>query len=109
MSDIKPYRIDIPQADLDDLNRRLENTRWPDELPGVGWTLGVPLAYLKELTEHWRTSYDWRAHETQLNDLPQFTTEIDGHNIHFIHVRSPEPDAMPLLLSHGWPGSIVEF
>jgi len=109
MTDIKPFRVDIPQADLDDLNHRLAATRWPDELPGVDWTYGAPLAYLKELTEHWHTSYDWRAHEKQLNDLPQFTTEIDGQNIHFIHVHSPEPDAIPLLLTHGWPGSIIEF
>lgn len=109
MTDIKPFHIDIPQTTLDDLHHRLDNTRWPDELPGVDWTYGVPLAYLKELTHHWRTSYDWRTHEKQLNDLPHHTTTIDGQNIHFIHVRSPEPDAMPLLLTHGWPGSIVEF
>jgi epoxide hydrolase len=109
MTDIQPFRIDIPQADLDDLNRRLDATRWADELPGVDWRYGVPLGYLKELTDHWRNTFDWRAQEKLLNDLPQFTTEIDGQNIHFIHIRSPEPDAMPLLLSHGWPGSIVEF
>jgi pimeloyl-ACP methyl ester carboxylesterase len=109
MTDIEPFRIDIPQADLDELNRRLDATRWPDELPGVDWRYGVPLGYLKELADHWRNTYDWRAHEKQLNDLPQFTTEIDGQNIHFLHVRSPEPDALPLVLTHGWPGSIVEF
>ncbi len=109
MSDIKPFRIAIPQADLDDLNRRLDATRWPDELPGVDWSYGVPRTYLQELTQYWRTEYDWRAQEKLLNDLPQFTTEIDGQNIHFIHVRSPEPDAIPLVLTHGWPGSIVEF
>ncbi len=109
MSDIKPFRIAIPQADLDDLNRRLDATRWPDELPGVDWSYGVPLTYLKNLTQYWRTEYDWRAQEKLLNDLPQFTTDIDGQNVHFIHVRSPEPDAIPLLLTHGWPGSIVEF
>ncbi|GAB1510271.1 epoxide hydrolase family protein [Actinophytocola sp. KF-1] len=107
--DITPFRIAIPQADLDDLNRRLDAVRWPDELPGVDWSHGVPLAYLKDLTQYWRTEYDWRAQEKLLNDLPQFTTEIDGQNIHFIHVRSPEPGALPLLLTHGWPGSIVEF
>ncbi|MDQ3787076.1 MAG: epoxide hydrolase [Actinomycetota bacterium] len=109
MSDIKPFRIAIPQADLDDLHRRLDATRWPDELPGVDWSYGVPRTYLQELTQYWRTEYDWRAQEKLLNDLPQFTTEIDGQNIHFIHVRSPEPDAVPLVLTHGWPGSIVEF
>jgi pimeloyl-ACP methyl ester carboxylesterase len=109
MSDIKPFRIDIPQADLDDLNRRLDATRWPDELPGVDWRHGVPRAYLKELTTHWRDTYDWRAHEKQLNDLSQFTTQIDGQNIHFVHIKSPEPDATPLVLTHGWPGTFLDF
>ncbi|WP_326551890.1 epoxide hydrolase family protein [Micromonospora sp. NBC_01813] len=104
-----PFRIDIPQKDLDDLHRRLSETRWPTELPGVGWSRGVPLDYLKELVEYWRTTYDWRKAEHQLNAYPQFTTEIDGENVHFLHIRSPEPTAMPLLLTHGWPGSIVEF
>jgi len=106
---VQPFRITIEQTDLDDLRDRLVRTRWPDELPGVGWSRGVPLAYLKELAEYWRTSYDWRTHEARLNEFPQFTTEIDGQNIHFLHVRSPEPDATPLMLIHGWPGSIVEF
>src|SRR5262249_8498061 len=107
--EIHPFRIDVPQADLDDLRDRLSRVRWPDELPGVGWRYGVPLDYLKELTEYWRTKYDWRGHEAQLNDLPQSTTVIDGANLHFLHVRSPEPDALPLIVTHGWPGSIVEF
>jgi pimeloyl-ACP methyl ester carboxylesterase len=107
--DIRPFRIDVPQADLDDLNDRLARTRWPDELPGVGWSYGVPVTYLKELAEYWRTSYDWRTYEARLNQLPQFTTTIDGQDIHFLHVRSPEPDALPLIITHGWPGSIVEF
>jgi epoxide hydrolase len=106
---MRPYRIEIPQADLDDLQRRLAATRWPSELPGIGWDRGVPLEYLKELAEYWRTSYDWRAAEAQLNEFPQFTTEIDGTNVHFLHVRSPEPDAMPLIITHGWPGSVAEF
>jgi epoxide hydrolase len=106
---IQPFTISIPQADLDDLHARLARTRWPDELPGVGWSYGVALGYLKELAEYWRTSYDWRAWEARLNQFPQFTTAIDGQNIHFMHVRSPEPDALPLILTHGWPGSIVEF
>jgi epoxide hydrolase len=104
-----PFRVDIPQADLDDLHRRLANTRWPDELPGVGWSRGVPLGYLKELAEYWRTGYDWRAAEARLNQFPQFVTEIDGANVHFYHVRSPEPDALPLVITHGWPGSVAEF
>ncbi len=108
-ADIRPFRIDVPQADLDDLNDRLARTRWPDELPGVGWSYGVPVSYLKELAEYWRTSYDWRAYEAKLNEFPQFTTTIDGQDIHFLHVRSPEPNALPLIITHGWPGSIVEF
>ncbi|MFH8385271.1 epoxide hydrolase family protein [Kitasatospora sp. NPDC018058] len=104
-----PFRIDIPQAQLDDLHHRLDATRWPDELPGVGWDRGVPLGYLKELAEYWRTSYDWRAAEAELNEHPQFIEEIDGAPVHFLHVRSPEPDATPLLLTHGWPGSVAEF
>jgi pimeloyl-ACP methyl ester carboxylesterase len=106
---MQPYRIDIPQADLDDLRRRLEDTRWPSELPGVGWQRGVPLGYLKELADYWRTTYDWRAAEEQLNQFPQFTTQIDGANVHLLHVRSPEPAARPLILTHGWPGSVAEF
>jgi len=106
---IRPFRIDVPQADLDDLRDRLARTRWPDELGGVGWSRGVPVGYLRELAEYWRTSYDWRKHEARLNQLPQFTTTIDGANLHFLHVRSPEPAATPLLLLHGWPGSVVEF
>jgi epoxide hydrolase len=104
-----PFRIEVPQADLDDLHRRLADTRWPDELPGVGWSRGVPLRYLKELAEYWRTSYDWRAAEARLNQFPQFTTVIDGANVHLLDVRSPEPQALPLLLTHGWPGSVAEF
>jgi pimeloyl-ACP methyl ester carboxylesterase len=106
---ITPFRIDIPQSDLDDLRARLSAARWPAELPGVGWSRGVPVGYLQELAEYWRTSYDWRKHEANLNEIPQFTTDIDGQNVHFLHVRSPEPDALPLILTHGWPGSVVEF
>jgi epoxide hydrolase len=108
-SEISPYRIDIPQAALDDLRDRLGRTRWPDELPGVGWDLGVPLDYLKDLAGYWATTYDWRGQEKALNEFAQFTTVIDGQNVHFLHVRSPEPDALPLLITHGWPGSIAEF
>src|SRR5262245_13659830 len=106
---MKPFRIDIPQDQLDDLQRRLAHTRWPDELPAVGWSRGVPLTYLKELAEYWRISYDWRAAEARLNRFSQSATLIDGANVHFLHVRSPEPDALPLLLTHGWPGSVAEF
>jgi pimeloyl-ACP methyl ester carboxylesterase len=106
---VKPFTIAIPQADLDDLRERLARTRWPDELPGVGWNYGVPLDYVKRLAAYWQTGYDWRAWEAKLNAHPQFTTEIDGQNIHFLHVQSPEPNAFPLVLTHGWPGSIVEY
>ena len=106
---IRPFRIEVPQADLDDLRDRLHRTRWPDELPDTGWTRGVPLDYLKQLATYWADGYDWRKHEARLNEFPQFTTTIDGQTIHFLHLRSPEADAMPLLLVHGWPGSIVEF
>jgi epoxide hydrolase len=106
---IRPFRLDIPQSDLDDLHDRLDRTRWPDELPGAGWAYGVPTDYLRDLVRHWRHSYDWRAAEARLNEWPQFTTTIDGTNVHFAHVRSPEPDATPLIITHGWPGSIVEF
>jgi pimeloyl-ACP methyl ester carboxylesterase len=108
-AEIRPFRIEIPQAELDGLRNRLAGTRWPSEVPGVGWSRGVPLDYLKELAEYWRTTYDWREHEARLNELPQFVTDIDGTNVHFLHIRSAEPDALPLIITHGWPGSIVEF
>ncbi|HZD59898.1 MAG TPA: epoxide hydrolase [Anaerolineae bacterium] len=108
-TEIRPFRIEIPQADLDDLRDRLARTRWPDELPGVGWDYGLPLAYVKKLAEYWRNSYDWRKHEAKLNEYPQFTTIIDNQNIHFLHVRSVEPDALPLIATHSWPGSIVDY
>jgi pimeloyl-ACP methyl ester carboxylesterase len=106
---IRPYRIDIPSAELDDLADRLRRARWAGQLPGAPWERGVPVDYLRELAGYWADGYDWRVHEAALNEYPQFTTEIDGQNVHFLHVRSPEPDALPLLLAHGWPGSIVEF
>ena len=106
---IEEFRIDIPQADLDDLRDRLAGTRWPDQLPGVGWDYGIALDDVRELAEYWRTGYDWRVHERQLNSFPQFTTEIDGQRVHFLHVRSGVPGALPLIMTHGWPGSIVEF
>ncbi len=108
-SPVQPFRLEVPQAQLDDLAGRLARTRWPDELPGAGWDRGVPLDYIKGLAEYWRTAYDWRQHEARLNQIPQFTTTIDGQRIHFLQVRSAEPGAIPLMLIHGWPGSIVEF
>jgi pimeloyl-ACP methyl ester carboxylesterase len=106
---IQRFKIEIPDADLDDLRDRLARTRWPSQLPEVGWSRGVPLDYVRELAEYWRTSYDWREHEARLNELPQFVTDVDGANVHFLHIRSAEPDALPLIMTHGWPGSIVEF
>jgi pimeloyl-ACP methyl ester carboxylesterase len=109
MSTFKPFRIDVPQDDLDDLFGRLARTRWPDELPGVGWSYGVSKRYLVELVEHWRVGYDWRKHQARLNQVPQFTTEIDGQTVHFLHLRSPEPDATPLIVTHGWPSTVYDF
>lgn len=108
-TEIRPFRIDIPQADLDDLKHRLGRTRWPQELPGVGWSRGVPLGQLREVAEYWADGFDWRTQEAKLNELPQFVTTIDGQDIHFLHVRSPEPDALALILTHGWPSSPIEF
>ena len=107
--EIRPFRIEVPESDLEDLRNRLARTRWPDELPDVGWSYGVPLGYMKDMAEYWRTGYDWRVHESRLNAFPQFMTTVDETNVHFIHMRSPEPHAFPLILTHGWPGSIAEF
>lgn len=104
-----PFRVDVPRADLDDLSDRLARTRWPDELPGVGWSYGVDRDYLADLVERWRTGYDWRAHEARLNEVPQYTDTIDGQRVHFLHVRSPEPDATPLIVTHGWPSTVYDF
>ncbi|PSK89668.1 pimeloyl-ACP methyl ester carboxylesterase [Murinocardiopsis flavida] len=108
-AEIQPFRIAIPQDDLDDLRARLAATRWPRRLPGAEWSRGVPVAHLKALAEYWRDGYDWRAHEAELNAFPQFATVIDGEQVHFLHVRSPEPDALPLIMTHSWPNSIAEF
>ena len=108
---IRPFRIEVPDAELDDLRHRLATARWPEPRPDgrSDFARGVPLAYLEEVAAYWAESYDWRAHEARLNELPQFTTEIDGQAIHFLHVRSPEPDALPLLVVHGYPSSVAEF
>ncbi|HZC53079.1 MAG TPA: epoxide hydrolase N-terminal domain-containing protein, partial [Mycobacterium sp.] len=98
---IAPFRIQIPDADLDDLRLRVTLARWPDEQTVDDWSQGVPLAYLKDLCHYWVESYDWRATEARLNALPQFRTEIDGLGIHFVHVRSADPDALPLIITHG--------
>jgi epoxide hydrolase len=110
MSDgIQPFRIEISQADVDYLHDRLAHARWPGDLPGVGWSRGAPLGWLKELAGYWRNTYEWRTSEAQLNQYPQFTTEIDGQRIHFLHVRSSQPGAKPLLITHGFPSSVAEF
>ena len=106
---MKPFRIDIPQEAIEDLRRRLTQTRWPSQIEGTGWSRGVPVDYLRSLAQAWADEFDWRAVESRLNQYPQFTTEIDGANIHFFHVRSPEPDATPLIMTHGWPGSVAEY
>ncbi|ALG11041.1 epoxide hydrolase family protein [Kibdelosporangium phytohabitans] len=105
---IKPFVIDIPQSEIDYLRDRLARTRWTGPQVG-GWERGVPTNVLKELAEYWAGEYDWRAQEARINEFPQFVTEVDGTDVHFLHVRSPEPDAFPLILTHGWPGTFVEY
>ena len=110
MSDaITPFTLAVPQAELDDLHRRLDSARWPDRETVGDWTQGAPLDRVKALCDHWRRRYDWRRVEARLNALGQFKTEIDGLDIHYLHVRSPHPGAMPLIVTHGWPGSVMEF
>jgi epoxide hydrolase len=109
MSELKPFRIDVPTEALDDLQARLARTRWPEAECVDDWSQGIPLAYTRELAAYWADGYDWRAREAALNRFDQFTTEIDGLDIHFIHQRSPHADAFPLVITHGWPGSIAEF
>ena len=106
---MRPYRIDIPDSELEDLRTRIASTRWPAAVSVPGWERGVPADYLRELATYWQSTYDWRAAEAELNQYPQFITALDGVEVHFLHVTSPEPGAKPLLLTHGWPGSIVEF
>jgi pimeloyl-ACP methyl ester carboxylesterase len=110
MSDeVTDFRIEVAEAELEDLRARLRRTRWPERETVEDWSQGVPLAYLKELCGYWADGYDWRATERRLNELPQFRTVIDGIGIHFLEVRSPHADALPLVITHGWPGSIIEF
>jgi epoxide hydrolase len=108
-SAIVPFHLDIPKAELDALGARLRNTRWADRETVADWSQGIPLAYVQELCAYWADAYDWRRLEARLNAIGQFRTEIDGLQIHFLHARSPERDALPLLMTHGWPGSVVEF
>jgi pimeloyl-ACP methyl ester carboxylesterase len=107
-TDLRPFRVDTPDEALDDLSRRIAATRWPDKETVDDASQGVPLETMRELARHWMTEYDWRTCEATLNALPQFVTEIDGLDIHFIHVRSKHGDALPLIVNHGWPGSVVE-
>ena len=109
MSDIKPYKIKISNEDLEDLKGRLSSTRWPEKETVEDWSQGVPLSYIKEVHDYWINEYDWRSREEYYNSLPQFITDIEGIDIHFIHIKSKHEEAQPLIISHGWPGSIVEF
>lgn len=109
MAAIERFTVAVPESDLDDLRDRLGRTRWPDQLPGVGWSYGTDRDYLRELVEYWRTGYDWRKAEDRLNAWPNYVTEIDGQRLHFVHARSAEPGARPLLLGHGWPSTPGEF
>ena len=106
---IERFQIHVDDSVLEDLRSRLARTRFPDQIEGTGWEFGIPMRYLRELVDYWRDKYDWRAQEARLNELPHFRTLIDGQSIHFVHARSRHADAFPLLLMHGWPGSIVEF
>ncbi|MGH3588153.1 MAG: epoxide hydrolase N-terminal domain-containing protein, partial [Pseudonocardia sp.] len=107
--EIRPFRIDVPQAELDELAAWLDTTRWTDEYEGVGWEYGTDPGYLKELATYWRHGYDWREQEAHLNSFPHFTTEIDGETVTFVHVRSTGPNPTPLLLLHGWPDSVCRY
>lgn len=109
MTEIRPFQLAIPQTRLDDLAARIDLTRWPEQEPVADWSQGTPLAELQALVAYWRDGYDWRRCEAELNGLGQFITAIDGLDIHFLHVRSKHPDATPLVITHGWPGSVIEF
>ncbi len=106
---IRPFEVAIPQTELDDLQTRLERTRFATEVPGDGWEQGTPVAYLRDMVDHWRTGFDWREQEARMNEFPHFLTEIDGQAVHFLHVRSQHEDATPIVLTHTYPGSFVDF
>ena len=106
---ITPFHIDVPETVLTDLKERLDDTRWPDEIPGAGWDYGTNLGYIKGLVSYWRNDYDWRVHERMLNGFPQFKAEVDGLGIHFAHVKGKGPNPFPVIISHGWPGSFFEM
>lgn len=107
--EVTPFTVAVPEATLADLHERLARTRFPEQIPGAGWDYGSELEYVRDLVAYWRDAYDWRAEEARINAFDQFLTTIDGQRVHFVHQRSPEPDALPLLITHGWPGSVVEF
>lgn len=109
MSEVEPFLVEVPPAEIDDLMDRLRRTRWPEPATVEDWSQGVPLQYLQQLCQYWMGEYDWNARQKYLNSFPQYRTEIDGLGIHFLHVPSPHADALPLVLTHGWPGSFVEF
>ncbi|MFP6562851.1 MAG: epoxide hydrolase [Myxococcota bacterium] len=109
MMTITPFHIDVPETVLTDLKERLDDTRWPDEIPGAGWDYGTNLDYIKGLVSYWRNDYDWRVHERMLNGFPQFKAEVDGLGIHFAHVKGKGPNPFPVIISHGWPGSFFEM
>jgi pimeloyl-ACP methyl ester carboxylesterase len=106
---VTPFKVSVPQSAIDDLKRRLASTRWPERETVADWSQGVPLQKAQALVAYWRDKYDWRRFETRINAFPQYRTQIDGLGIHFIHVRSPQKSALPIILTHGWPGSVVEF
>ena len=106
---VSPFTYQVPQSALDDLRQRLTRVRWPERETVTDWSQGVPLARLRALVEYWRTDYDWRRCEATLNGFDQYRTEIDGLKIHFLHVRSPHANALPIIITHGWPGSVIEF
>ena len=106
---ITPFRSETPESVITDLKARLARTRWPDQLDGAGWDYGAELSYMRELCNYWRDTFDWRAAEARFNAFPQFITEIDGERVHFYHARSPEPNALPIIITHGYPGSVAEF
>jgi len=106
---MEPFTVAIPEADLVDLHERLARTRWPDQIPGTDWRYGAKTQFVKSLCDYWASDYDWRAWEAKLNAFPQFMTRIDDHDVHFIHARSEHENATPILISHGWPGTVVEF
>ena len=106
---VEPFKVSVPQSAIDDLKRRLTSTRWPERETVGDWSQGVPLLKAEALVAYWRDKYDWRRFEARINAFPQYRTQIDGVGIHFIHLRSPQQNALPIILTHGWPGSVVEF